>query len=88
MTKFMKPSKQAAPSDIKAFVKGAEERSNVLPRNAAKKNSAPKIPFVLKLEHEDHELLRTLSEKEDRSMQWMLRKIASEAIRKRYDEEK
>jgi hypothetical protein len=60
--------------------------SNVIMHSARVKLTVPKISFVLKLEEDIHTLLRGISDVEDRSMQWLLNKMASEAIKRKAKE--
>lgn len=41
------------------------------------------VPFLVKLEARDHQLLKSIAQKEERSMQTTLRKLASSSIRKK-----
>lgn len=85
MPKFKKASNSVQTKDVEAFIGGAEERAIVI-TPATNKQTTAKVSFLLKLEHDVHELLKGIAEAEDRSMQWMLRKMTAEAIRKRAEE--
>jgi hypothetical protein len=83
MSKFRKASNSVESPDVKAFVSGAGEKTLALGSAQRNRQATPKTSFLLKLEHDDHELLRSIADVEDRSMQWMLRKITSEVIKKK-----
>lgn len=85
MSKFKRASTPVESKDVEAFVNGAGERAVML-SSPSNSRAVPMVPFVLKLEHEVHDLLRSIADAEDRSMQWMLRKLTIEVIRKKAEE--
>lgn len=85
MSKFKRTSTSVESKDVEAFVNGAAERVvGLSPTN--RNQAAPMVSFVLKLEPDVHDLLKNIAETEDRSMQWMLRKMTAEAIKKKAEE--
>jgi predicted type IV restriction endonuclease len=86
MSKFKKAPAPISTDSVQDFVSGANERTVSKPSTTAKTNSKAKTSFLLKLEQEDHELLRSIADVEERSMQWVLRKLTSAGIRKRAEE--
>lgn len=60
-----------------------ETNDNLSQPEFAPKNPEQPTPFLLKLEQKDHEQLKLLAAKEERSMQWILRKLVSVGIAQR-----
>jgi|JI61114C2RNA_FD_contig_21_7869228_length_922_multi_4_in_0_out_0_1 hypothetical protein len=85
MSKFKRASTSVESRDVEAFVNGAGERAIVLSSTHSSR-TAPMVSFVLKLEPDVHDLLKNIAETEDRSMQWMLRKMTAEVIKKKAEE--
>jgi len=85
MSKFKKASGNVQPKNVEAFINGAENRAAVFV-SSNNRQTIPKISFLLKLEQDVHDLLKGIAEVEDRSMQWMLRKMTEEAIRRKAQE--
>lgn len=83
MSKFKRATNTIKATEVESFVNGANERTPIAKSAIVPKAIAPKVSFVLKLDHGVHELLKGLAAAEDRSMQWMLRKMTSEAIKKK-----
>ena len=82
MSKFRKAPQAVATESVKEFISGANERTV----SKSKDNTKTKTTFLLKLEQEDHELLKKIADAEERSMQWILGKLASAGIRKKAEE--
>jgi hypothetical protein len=85
MSKFKKAANTAAIGAVEEFINGANERAATI-KPKTNRQPIPTVAFLLKLEHDVHELLKGIAEVEDRSMQWMLRKMTAEAIKKKASE--
>jgi hypothetical protein len=83
MSQFKKAPSPVSTEKVEDFINGANERVAAKSSATSQKRENTKMSFVLKLEQEDHELLKSIADSEERSMQWILGKLTSSGIRKK-----